>query len=600
LRIAGGVWLTVMVNVWQNSVMSRKAEIKVAHTAGFCWGVKRAMDMTLETAKESGGVVYTHGPLIHNPQVIEMLEGKRVQAMADATDLDSGSVIIRTHGITPDVRKKLKSKGLRVSDATCPLVAKVQGIIKKHAHAGHHTVIIGDAGHAEVVGLLGYTEGRGIVIGSVEEVAGLPPMDKVCVVAQTTCDVGKYQRIVKTLLARYPDAVVGDTICQATHDRQDEVTKLATEVELMVVVGGKMSANTTRLAQLAREAGAETMLIETEDELDPGHVRLYQSIGLTAGASTPTWMIQRTLDRLRAITSDQPTLADRIRSMGGALVVSNASIAIGAAFMTLCAATLAGYRTGLMEAGFAAAYVFAMYGLNQLHDTMTFKHNEPERYRFTRQNRRLMTYSVGGAAAASFILAAVMGVWPFVVYTTAMALGLAYTVVWFPKASWLKIHRLKDIPASKELFVGAGWAVVAVVIPALAVGASPFSAPVMVAGFFVFSVAYIKTVISGIRDIQGDRVMGRETIPILVGKEWTKVFIGMMCAGLGGILLVSSWAGWTTGFGFWLLLSVGYTALYLLLYHLRVIQRGVAFDLTIDGVFHFSGLLAVGWLLLAA
>ena len=556
------------------------------------------MDMTLETAKNSRGMVYTHGPLIHNPQVIEMLEGKRVKAMADATGLENGSVIIRTHGVTPEVRRKLKTKGLRVSDATCPLVAKVQGIIKKHAHAGRHTVIIGDAGHAEVVGLLGYTEGRGAVVGSVEEVAALPPMDRVCVVAQTTCDVHRFERIVKALVARYPDTVVGDTICEATHERQDEVARLAAEVELMVVVGGRNSANTARLAQLSREAGAETMLIETEEELDPDLVRGYQSIGLTAGASTPSWMIQRTLDRLRAITSGQPSMMDRLKDICQALVVSNASIAVGAAFMTLCAATLAGYRPEPAAALFAAAYVFAMYGLNQLHDTMTFKHNEPERYRFTLRNRRLMTLAVGAAAAASFVLAALMGPWPFAVYTAAMALGLAYTVVWFPKVHWLKIHRLKDIPASKELFVGAGWAVVTALIPALYAGLAPFSPPVIVAGLFVFSVAYIRTVVSGIRDMQGDRVMGRETIPILIGKEKTKVFVGLMCLGLGALLFGSAWAGWTTRFGFALLLSVGYTAFYLALYHMRIIQRGVAFDLTIDGVFHFSGLLAVAWLLL--
>ncbi|MDH5639311.1 MAG: UbiA family prenyltransferase, partial [Nitrospinota bacterium] len=297
--------------------------------------------------------------------------------------------------------------------------------------------------------------------------------------------------------------------------------------------------------------------------------------------------------------SGQPTLTDRVRDLVRTLVVSNTSIAVGAALMTLCAANLAGYPPGPLAALFAASYVFAMYGLNQLHDTMTFKHNEPERFLFTSRNRRAMTFSVGVAAAASFILAALMGAWPFAVYTAAMALGLAYTVVWFPKTQWLKIHRLKDIPASKELFVGAGWAVVTVVIPALFAGLSAWSAPVMVAGLFVFSVAYIRTVVAGIRDMLGDRVMGRETIPILIGKERTKVFVGFMCVGLGGILLVSAWAGWTTGFGYWLLFSVGYTVFYLALYHLRVIQRGVAFDLTIDGVFHFSGLLAVGWLLLA-
>ena len=580
--------------------MSRKIEIKVAHTAGFCWGVKRAMDMTLATAGETGGTVYTHGPLIHNPQVIEMLEGKRVKAVEDATELNGGSVIIRTHGVTPDVRKRLKARGLKVSDATCPLVAKVQGIIKKHAHTGHHTVIIGDQGHAEVIGLLGYAGGKGHVIGCVEEAATLPPMDAVCVVAQTTCDAGKFQRIVEALLARYPGAVVWDTICEATHERQDEVLKLAGEVELMVVVGGKNSANTARLADLARDAGAETLLIETEEELDPAYVRRFGSIGLTAGASTPSWMIQRTLDRLNAITGGRPTPLDMIYGAGKALAVSNISVAAGGAFMTLASATLAGYRPAGTASGLAAAYIFAMYGLNQLHDTMTFKHNEPERYRFTLRWRRAMAACSGLAAAVSIILAAYIGFWPLMILAGAMILGLAYTVVWFPRAGWLKIHRLKDIPASKEIFVATGWAVVASVIPAMASGAPPYSAAVALSALFVFTIVYIRAVVSGIRDIQGDRVMGRETVPILIGKTATKAFVAALGLGLAGALAAAAWAGWVTGFGWWLLGAVAYTGLYLGLYHYRVIHRGVVFDLALDGVFHVCGALAIAWILLAA
>ncbi|MBI4827603.1 MAG: 4-hydroxy-3-methylbut-2-enyl diphosphate reductase, partial [Nitrospinae bacterium] len=183
--------------------MDDKNGITLARTAGFCWGVKRAMDMTLQTAASATGPVYTHGPLIHNPQVIGMLEEKKVFAVEDATALASGTVIIRTHGVTPETRRALKERGLAVIDATCPLVARVQGIIKKHAHQGCHTVIIGDRGHAEVAGLLGYAAGRGHVIGSLEEARALPPMDKVCVVAQTTCDTRRYAEIVAELAARW-------------------------------------------------------------------------------------------------------------------------------------------------------------------------------------------------------------------------------------------------------------------------------------------------------------------------------------------------------------------------------------------------------------
>lgn len=572
----------------------------MAETAGFCWGVKRAMDMTLETARKAAGPIYTHGPLIHNPQVIKMLEGKEVYAVDDAAALDGGRVIIRTHGVTPEARWSLKARGLAISDATCPLVARAQGIIKKHAGRGYTTVIIGDAGHAEVIGLMGYANGRCHVINNADDVDNLPPMDKTLVVAQTTCDVSRYKEVLRRVRERFPDAVAPETICDATEQRQAEVMELARRVDAMVVVGGKNSANTNRLAQIAREAGARTFLIETEDELDPREISKYERVGLTAGASTPSWMIQRVRQRLESIRSGKRggPAAWLGRVVEGA-VVGNVSVALGGALMAFANMTLAGLDFSWTAAYIAGVYLFSMNAFNRLNDVRTFRHNEPEKIRFYLAHRGLMTGAALAAALSALAAAFTLGAAVTAVVAGALGLGLAYTVKWFTGSKALRVHRLKDIPASKDMFVGVAWAVLTAVVPAMAAGADVFSATVMVVFFFTFGLVYIRSVLSDIRDIHGDRLVGRETIPILIGDAATKIFLVFLTAGLAGLLFASSYAGLVSPFGYLMLASVAYTALYLALYHARVINRGLGFDLMVDGVFHFSGLLAIVWRLAA-
>lgn len=575
--------------------MEEKEGIIVAQTAGFCWGVKRAMDITLQTAKDVHGAVYTHGPLIHNPQVIEMLKGKEVYAVTDADDLNPGSsIIVRTHGVTPHVRRGLKEHGLSVKDATCPLVARVQGIIKKYATKGYATVIIGDNGHAEVIGLMGYASERCHVIGSVNEVDALPPLDKVCVVAQTTCDTTKYDRIVAALKQKYPEAVVTNTICDATEERQGEVLEMARKVDAMVVVGGRTSANTTRLAKIAEEAGAVTFLIETEDEIDPDEIAKYERIGLTAGASTPQWMIQRVHDRLLSMRRNRAsTIVAKARHFVKMVIVSNISLSIGAGFMCFTNAVLMGVDFSWLAAALAALFIFSMSVVNQLNDLQTVKHNEPEKMRFYLKNRSLMSGLAVAAVVMTAALSMALGPWTMALLAGAYIVGLAYTVTWFPKLDVMRIHRLKDIPASKDIFVAIAWAMFTALIPVIAVESDVFTVGVVVACMFTFGLAYIRSVLCDIRDIEGDRLVGRETIPILIGKAATKIFLGALTAGLFVMLLVATHYVYAGAFGYWLLGAVVYTGGYLVLYHRRAIRKGLTFDLVVDGVFHFSGLLAI-------
>lgn len=286
------------------------AKIIVAKTAGFCWGVSRAIDLVTKAAENGQSPIYTDGPLIHNPQVLKVLETSNVHVSSNIESIDHGTIAIRAHGITPSRRHQIKSKGLNIIDATCPHVGGIQGIVKQHAIKGYSVIIIGETGHPEVIGLMGFTQGRGFLIDSDEDIERLPELDpeKICIVAQSTQSRARLQEVTERIRKRYPKALMFDTLCDVTADRQDEVMEMAKEVDLMIVVGGKNSGNTQRMAELSREAGITTYHIETEDEITAEHLEGHEVIGLTAGASTPDWMIRRVQARLNELLNVPATV----------------------------------------------------------------------------------------------------------------------------------------------------------------------------------------------------------------------------------------------------------------------------------------------------
>lgn len=283
--------------------MSEK-RIIVAKSAGFCWGVQRAFNKVLDVAmnQPEHRPVYTYGPLIHNPQAVEMLKQKGIGVIDEIGDDMQGTVVIRTHGVPPAERKRLEASGARICDATCPDVGIIQGTVRRHLKLGYFIIIIGHREHPEVMALLGFAEKRGACISSPEEVECLPAeLGKVCVVSQSTQQRAKFDALVALIRGRYPECVVFDTICRSTDSRQQEVREIAGEVDAMVVVGGRNSSNTNRLAEISREMGAKTYLIESESEIDPQDFEHAQVVGVTAGASTPSWVIEGVVGKLRSV-----------------------------------------------------------------------------------------------------------------------------------------------------------------------------------------------------------------------------------------------------------------------------------------------------------
>lgn len=284
-----------------------------AKSAGFCWGVERAIDIARDYASKGRRPVYTDGPLIHNSQMMEKLQDEGIREVGDyqsSSQLDVGKdedpnavLVVRAHGISPERRKYLKSLGIDFKDATCPDVGIVAGKIRIHAKKGFSTVIFGDEKHPEVIGLMGYTEGKGYPVRSQEDIDALPDFgDKVVMVSQTTMFTDEFHKLADYLKNRFPETLVFDTICGATKDRQGDIAVLFDQgVEAFVVIGGHHSANTCKLAMLARKTGLPTYHIETAREIDAEEMAQYAKVGVTAGASTPEFLINSVSHALAAI-----------------------------------------------------------------------------------------------------------------------------------------------------------------------------------------------------------------------------------------------------------------------------------------------------------
>ena len=349
----------------------------MAKNAGFCMGVRRAMDIALGAAMRQDGPIYTYGPLIHNPQVLAILEGKGVRALeaegGGRSFLLSGgedrwTVIIRAHGVSPEVRQRIKKTKMRILDATCPHVGKVQGIIKRYAKEGYAIIIVGERDHAEVVALQGYAGGNGYVVDSLEGVGSLPFLEKVCLVAQTTQDRKRFETFSEAIRRRFPVVKVFNTICDATHRRQDEVLALARKVEAMVVVGGKGSGNTRRLAKISKDAGVPTFHVETEKDPDLQELSRYSIIGVTAGASTPNWSILKVVERLKSLRPPEGG-AQFFEALARLTMISYITLAVGAGCLTYASVLIQGLGPKLSWLLIASFYVFSMHVLNRLRPT---------------------------------------------------------------------------------------------------------------------------------------------------------------------------------------------------------------------------------------
>ncbi|MDQ7829199.1 MAG: 4-hydroxy-3-methylbut-2-enyl diphosphate reductase [Armatimonadota bacterium] len=281
-------------------------EIIVARHMGFCGGVRRAVEMARSTAEQSAGPVFTWGPLIHNPQVVGRLEEAGVRVAEHLDELDGEAFVVSAYGVEHAVLDQARARGMRIVDATCPVVIRAHELAFKLAEEGYTLIVVGDHGHPEMVTLKEVLGDRVTIVHTLEEARQVKVRGRVGVLSQTTQSLENFKQIVADLAVRVKELKVLNTLCPAITVRQEEAERLVEEVQALVVVGGHGSSNTTRLAEIGRARGLPTYHIEVPDELDPAWFQGVEKVAVMSGASTPDWIIAQVLHRLEEISRGAP------------------------------------------------------------------------------------------------------------------------------------------------------------------------------------------------------------------------------------------------------------------------------------------------------
>ncbi len=572
-------------------------KIVLAKTAGFCMGVRRAVEMALEAPNHYQPPIFTFGPLIHNPQVMDLLEERGIRVIHEIPEKGNGTVLIRAHGVPPEIQEKLKTAGFTVIDATCPRVIKVQTIIDKHARSGSATIIIGDREHPEVAGLLGYARKNGHVAGSLEELIRLPVFRDAVIVAQTTQNTRLFEEIKAWTAQKYPHYKIFDTICGSTENRQAEIRRMAEDVDAVVVVGGKDSGNTQRLANIAKETGKPVLHIETESELDVSFLENVRKIGLTAGASTPNWIIKRVYRALETLP------ASKVKGIGAlffnlqrSLLLTNTYTALGAGCLCYAASKLQKIPNSYPAILISMLYILAMHIINNLTGSKADRYNEPERAAFYKTYQFPLSFLAVFSGLACLIIAFFEGVVPFLVILAMSIMGLSYNLRLIPKPFSLgKYFRIRDIPGSKTVLIAMAWGIVTSVYPVLAL-----SGKVHLITAFAFlwttGLVFVRTAFSDIVDMQGDRIVGKETIPILVGEKRTMDLLKFTLTGITLMFLVAGFLRLIPGLGFFLVICSVLMFILLGAYEKGYMAGGVRLEFLIESHFVLAGVLTYLWM----
>ncbi|MEW6428372.1 MAG: 4-hydroxy-3-methylbut-2-enyl diphosphate reductase [Thermodesulfobacteriota bacterium] len=570
-------------------------KVLLAKNAGFCMGVRRAVDTTLATLEEGNRKIATFGPLIHNPQVLDLLRDRGVAVLKSIPERLDGTVIIRAHGVPPEQKKKLQQSGAAVKDATCPRVVKVQVIIDKYRKRGVRTVIIGDRNHAEVEGLMGYAGSDVLVVSGLAEIDGLDLAGPYIVVCQTTQNERSFEEISARILEKYPEGKVFNTICDSTHKRQEEVRDLCRQVDAMVVVGGRTSANTARLGEIAGEMGCPVFMVERESDLDLAALSRYPVIGVTAGASTPSWMINLVVQVLESVpVENEGTLKPWLFRIFWTMLSANLTAALAAGLLALAAVCLLAIPFDWRYPLLATGYIFSMHNLNRFTAISAKKINDPVKAYFAIRNRRplfsLSLISLAGSLAIAYSL----GTAPLVAMTLLSAGGLLYSghllSGYLPK---IPLGRVRQLPGSKTLLVSLAWAVAAVLVPAMAAGGT---AGVRTAATFaaLLLFVHVRCAMFDIADLNGDRIVGKETLPVVIGEARTHTLLNGLLCGLLVLLLLLPLGGWLPPAAWGMMPAVLALGWVNYRYRRQRLVPGPRFEMLVDGTFL---LLAAGpWL----
>lgn len=486
--------------------------VVLARASGFCNGVKRAMRIALDAAARHGGL-RSEGPLVHNRTAVDLLTLHGISPSPDKQDLP---FLVRAHGITPSRRRELLDDGAELVDATCVHVARNQRLAAEAAARGEVVVMAGDPEHAEVKAVAGCAGPECRVVSGVEDVESLPATGGIFMLAQTTFDVALFERMAAALRGRNPGSRVVDTICRATHERQEEAGRLAREVDAVVVVGGAHSANTRRLAEAASAGGKKVFAVETAADLCPEDFRGISVVGVTSGASTPGWITQEVVNRLRMMGGGN--VADRARGWLIPLVECRLTTALSAAGFALAAQFLLTGAIFPLLALAGAGFVLFAHILNRRVPANAEARRLSLADGFYLRRRGIMMALAWTGAALALVFSAMGGAGVFTMFAVAMTSAAAYA--WLTRRIKPGKAGLPHAAPARNVLMAAGWALVLAGPPALL---SPASGKVWGTALYIFLACFGGTVVRDLHDIASDRLMGIATLPSRLGIERSRV-----------------------------------------------------------------------------
>ena len=543
--------------------------VYIAPGAGFCPGVKKAIDRVLELEAAGKKPVYTIGPIIHNKQVTDMLEAKgitAVETLADAKD-KNGVLVIRAHGITPDFQTEIEAAGMQVVDATCPLVKKVHNVIAEYAAQDYNTVIVGDAGHAEVIGLLGYTQGKGIVVANEEEAKKLPRFEKVNIVAQTTQKEETFYKIAEIIKAKSAFCQISNTICEPTKQRQKETTENAKSADLVIVVGGRHSANTARLAKLCGELCPKVIHVENAHEIPREDILPPRKIFITAGASTPNWVIEEVAARVKNFRKAGFTPWALLGYAWDFIVRGAVYASAAAACLAYVCAKLQGVKTDGLLFLLSGLFVFTLTFINR--DLI---------------NKKARAITGAAAFAATLGVAVFYNIYVWLPVLVFMVVGGFYSLRH-------KLQLFTHLPGNRDVFTALGWGFACVYIPAAAQGVV-FGKAAALAWAYGFLLVFIRSVILNITTEYKDIMLGKESFYKAFGIKITKAAITLIIIALTAVLIKLLLMGWKPRLVAMLLLGHVYTVCSAVYFYSKKVPRSVLSETALDGQFYLLAALA--------
>lgn len=480
--------------------------VVLARASGFCDGVKRAMRIALDAASRHGGL-QSEGPLVHNSTAVDLLA---LHGISSSPEKEGLPLLVRAHGITPDRRRECLARGTRLVDATCVHVARNQRLAAEAAGRGDMVVIAGDPEHAEVKAVAGCAGSECQVVCGIADVESLPASGKILMLAQTTFNAALFAQMASSLQERNPDSRVVDTICRATHDRQEEARRLAHGVEAVVVVGGAHSANTRRLAEAVVSEGKPAFVVETAADVRSEDFRGVSVVGVTSGASTPGWITQEVVNRLRMMGGG--SVGDRARGWLVPLVEYRLTTALSAAGLALTAQF---FLTGTIFPLFAlagAGFVLFAHILNRRVPTNAEARRLSLADDFYLRRRGAMTALAWLGAALALLLSALGGAAVLAMFAAAIAAAAAYA--WLVRTGETGKTGFLAFAPARNCVMAAGWALVLAAPPAFGAGVP---AAGIGAGLFVFLICFGGSLIRDLHDIASDRLMGIATLPAVLG-----------------------------------------------------------------------------------